>query len=736
MSTTTQRVLGSRGFLTAFRWWAMTGAGIVTLVYLSVLFHVVNVVGGSLGILVFTLEVIASLGLAVALSKTVTSKQAVLLGSFLLIGGLAGYLLTVPGATIAIGRQLSDTIALITGLSVLRMTRAGIWVLGFTPGPLFVSWYFVLRRRYALAALIGGATIAFFLSTGDLDTVQGLIGMLGVIMLVGFGRLDIDDGPIAQRNAVVTIIIATLVVTTSISLVPGGQAQPLLPERGSSTIEANLLEANDEIEILGSIKLSPEVRFTVTADEAAYWRVDAYDRYTGSGWVRTGDTAAYSGPLPPPEGDKQVTIRQTFEAESTATVMPAAWKPVRVGVGADRTRVSEMEGLRPAGRLSEDFQYSVESIRNDPSEADLRRAGTDYPDDIQARFVQLPESTPDRVGSFTADLTANADTPYDTARVIEQWLENNKEYSLSVDRPDGDIAAAFLFEMDRGYCTYYATTMVTMLRSQGIPARLTVGYTPGQQVADNRWVVRGLDSHAWVEVYFPGEGWVQFDPTPAGPREDAEATRLNQARVNEVAAADTNLSIENDSVSDPTPIASPDVNDSPQREPTVTAAFEPDTDDEDDDDATTGSPLFSGELPSPTREEALYGLILFLGALTAAYRTGLVRRGYRWLWLRRDPTGTPPEQVAGAYQRVEQVLETRHRSRRPTETPREFLAEIRRRSTITGLSGAGTYEQLDRLLLLFERAHYGGTATTADAAEALRILNSVREDRESRWPWR
>jgi hypothetical protein len=81
--------------------------------------------------------------------------------------------------------------------------------------------------------------------------------------------------------------------------------------------------------------------------------------------------------------------------------------------------------------------------------------------------------------------------------------------------------------MERGYCTYFATTMVAMLRSQGVPARFAVGYTPGEQVGEDRWLARGLDSHAWVEVYFSDVGWVRFDPTPAEPRREAERRQLN-----------------------------------------------------------------------------------------------------------------------------------------------------------------------------------------------------------------
>jgi len=93
--------------------------------------------------------------------------------------------------------------------------------------------------------------------------------------------------------------------------------------------------------------------------------------------------------------------------------------------------------------------------------------------------------------------------------------------------------------MDAGYCTYYATTMVTMLRSQDVPARFVTGYTDGERVDEDRQVVRGLNAHAWVEVYFPEYGWVQFDPTPGGPREAVREQNLQQARDNEETAVDT-----------------------------------------------------------------------------------------------------------------------------------------------------------------------------------------------------
>jgi len=156
----------------------------------------------------------------------------------------------------------------------------------------------------------------------------------------------------------------------------------------------------------------------------------------------------------------------------------------------------------------------------DPS----RLSGTtgEYPDDVK-RFTKLPESTPDRIERFTANLTRRADGPYETARVVELWLERTKTYSLNASHdPSEPVAEQFVFEMERGYCEYFATSMVVMLRSQDIPARYVVGYAPGERVGEDTYEVRAMDAHAWVEVYFADVGWVRFDPTPAAPRRASE----------------------------------------------------------------------------------------------------------------------------------------------------------------------------------------------------------------------
>lgn len=723
------------------RTWALASGAVLTLTYLSVLYEVVDVVGGG-GLGLFAAEIAGAVALAIVLSQVLSGRAAVGLGVALLVGGLAVYLATVPGTYFDFSRQLGDTIALLTGLSVLRMTKAGIWALGFTPGPLFVSWYFLLRRRYVVGTIVGGAALSLFVLTGDVGQIVGLVGVLGAVGTVGFGDIDrgdlsTEDGEAADATAgpekamgwqLSRRMLLMAIVTTSVSLVPGGEARPLLPGRRQATVEGSLVDAANRVSILGSIRLSPTVRFTVTAERADYWRVGAYDRYTGGDWIRTGESSPYRGPLVRPEGSDLRRIRQTYEVESSVATMPAAWKPVRLGVGAATALVTDMHGLQPADALEEGEQYSVESFRNDPPAEALRKAGTDYPAGVRERFLQLPETTPARVGSFTADLTANAENAFDTAAIIEQWLQRNKGYSLDVNRPSGDVAAAFLFEMERGYCVYFATTMIVMLRSQGIPARFAVGYTPGQQVAENRWVVRGLDSHAWVEVYFPDEGWIRFDPTPAGPRQAAESARIEQARALEEANVDTGLSEQETATNDSTAngTATPGVGSGLEGQLGPrgnTTAAQPLGGAEGPLQADAGNDGSGGGLLGslPSSQTMAYGGLLFAGAVMVLHRAGILDRGYRELWLRRSIDGSPVDRITGAFERVEYLLERRYRPREEGETRRRYVEELR-----------GRDERVMQLYRLYERARYRGEATEAEAREARDLLGELMDERLAR----
>ena len=146
----------------------------------------------------------------------------------------------------------------------------------------------------------------------------------------------------------------------------------------------------------------------------------------------------------------------------------------------------------------------------------LREANTDYPSWVTDRYLQLTPNFPGKVRDLAEELTVGQDNPYDMAEAIRVYLQN-LPYSLdiAVPPPGQDWVEFFLFTERRGYCQNYASAMITMLRSLGVPSRLAVGFAPGIYNADRDvWVVQAQHYHAWPEVYFPEYGWVEFEPTP------------------------------------------------------------------------------------------------------------------------------------------------------------------------------------------------------------------------------
>ena len=172
--------------------------------------------------------------------------------------------------------------------------------------------------------------------------------------------------------------------------------------------------------------------------------------------------------------------------------------------------------------------YELDSVYYEADEAALRAAGTDYPDWIRSRYLQLPKILPERVHALARDLTAAQPTPYDRAVAIQDYLRREMRYSLEVKSPpyDRDVVDYFLFDSKEGFCDYYATAMVVLARSAGIPARVAVGYATGTfDPRQGKYTVLQSDAHAWPELYFPGIGWVEFEPTASMPEIPRPAAR-------------------------------------------------------------------------------------------------------------------------------------------------------------------------------------------------------------------
>jgi hypothetical protein len=160
--------------------------------------------------------------------------------------------------------------------------------------------------------------------------------------------------------------------------------------------------------------------------------------------------------------------------------------------------------------------YTIVSHRPEFSAEALRAAGTDYPAEVSARYLQMPVNISARVLDLARSLTAGAATPYDQAVALRDYLLTIPYDFYPPPHPPGsETVDNFLFVDRRGVCEAFATSLTVMLRSLGVPARLVAGYGAGDYNSlSGYYTVRSSDAHAWVEAYFPGYGWVPFDPTP------------------------------------------------------------------------------------------------------------------------------------------------------------------------------------------------------------------------------
>ncbi|SHG68046.1 DUF3488 and transglutaminase-like domain-containing protein [Halobaculum gomorrense] len=712
---------------------AALGVGLAVASFLTVFYHVVDVVGGATFLL---MEVALVAAAAAWLGGFLRERTAVGLTAVGFALALIGYFLSVPPsarALFTVGRVAADVLALLTGLSVLRLLNAGAWALFLVPVPTFLATYLLVRRRYALAATVAAGTTGFFLLTGDAGVGVGLAAAVGLTLAVGFSELAAAGRSGVQWDTIAVVVAAMIVVTSVVTVVPGSAANPVLPGGASPTVESSLVANTESVGVLGSIRLSPTVRFTVEADESAYWRVGSYDRYTGGRWVRTGEASPYtgSGSLGAPPGESERLV-QRVTARGKLDALPAAWKPVELrGRAADTAQVTDHGGLNPGTTLLANDTYTVVSQRPTATPGELRRAGTDYPSAIASRYTQLPQSTPDRVGERTAAVIdqAGASNPYEAAVAIERYLERTKEYSLQVPTPQGNTADAFLFEMESGYCVYFATTMVAMLRTQGVPARFVTGYTSGQQVSEDTYVVRGLDSHAWVEVYFPGHGWIRFDPTPSGPREQAERVSVEAAREAGAEGVDAAGSADG-TYETPTPTPAPGSGTTTGVGTPDIGAIRPGADEFGNATVTFAGGLTANATPAgaggggddgpegwtPTREDVAVGAAALVGLVAGARRVGLTGRVRRTAWLLHQSRADPDTDAERAFRRLEYLASVVYRSRRPGETPRQY---------VEALSRDRFGESARTVADVYERARYGGGVDESAAREAVEAVDDL-----------
>ncbi|HIQ04909.1 MAG TPA: DUF3488 domain-containing protein [Anaerolineae bacterium] len=278
----------------------------------------------------------------------------------------------------------------------------------------------------------------------------------------------------------------------------------------------------------------PEPGYSEPPPHRYYWRGITYDTYTGRGWENQElDIRRFDGGTPWVDASllsarrellQQVELVQPSQRLLYAAAEPLAPDhPYRVRLRGPGDLVS----MEASGRVD---RYTILSAVSTASEADLRAAGNDYPPEVLDRYLQLPE-LPERVHALAAEIVSDAATSYDQALALQDYLRQFP-YTLQVDvpPPDIDVVDYFLFQLQKGYCDYYATAMVVLARAVGLPARLAVGYAMGDyEYQASVYVVTEADAHSWPEVYFPGYGWQPFEPTAARAVFARESEAVEQA---------------------------------------------------------------------------------------------------------------------------------------------------------------------------------------------------------------
>ena len=329
------------------------------------------------------------------------------------------------------------------------------------------------------------------------------------------------------------VAVASLILTLVIFFLIPRLGRTFLPLRGEFGTLSTGFNDRVELGIYGAIQNDPTIVMRVSFPEEVVaperlpglrWRGVAFDHFDGRTWALADATRA------------QVRRVRDGHYPVAAHVIGAPFlsyevllEPIGTEVLFGLPRITAIQGQLPGLAVdagdglalprppNSQIRYLAISQPERVREASLRRPvrAADYPPRIREVYLQVPAISP-RVRGLAQDLAAGARTPLEIARRVEAYLIDNLRYSLDLGREtDLDPLDEFLFERKTGNCEYFAAAMAVLLRAAAVPARVVNGFQRGEWNDVGRYfAVRQRDAHSWVEVFFPGAGWLTFDPSP------------------------------------------------------------------------------------------------------------------------------------------------------------------------------------------------------------------------------
>jgi transglutaminase-like putative cysteine protease len=312
--------------------------------------------------------------------------------------------------------------------------------------------------------------------------------------------------------------LAALIVALNLAYrLPGVGSRPVVNFHGAGAGNGTRTTESPLVRLQAKLSdPSPVPIFTVKSSQPEYWRLTALDTFNGTDWnalstFNSIGTRLAEGSTPTVGGQQ---VEQDFTINSLDQPwLPAAYRPVALAGIKGITYDAQSGSLISANNTVSGVVYHVTSLVSaGPDEAARLAAAAPPTDGSLAHYLQLPAFSP-RVNALARQLTAGQPTEYAKALAIQNYLRTFT-YDLTYQYSGSDPLDHYLFDAKRGFCQQSATAFAVLARLSGLPTRLAVGWTAGDQISPGLYQVSDVQSHTWPEVYFTGVGWVPFEPTP------------------------------------------------------------------------------------------------------------------------------------------------------------------------------------------------------------------------------
>jgi transglutaminase-like putative cysteine protease len=412
------------------------------------------------------------------------------------------------------------------------------------------AWFgdWAAHRLRATAEAVAATTAIFVfcsvLGSGRYEVVCAAGFAAAVLLFVAVQRslaLDREQAWLPTHHATARAVLRSAGLVAVVALVAGVAIGPSLPGasseaavswRGADSGDRSRVTVSPMVEIRKRLvdQSSQEV-FRVRSSEPAYWRLTSLDSFDGEIWSSSGEFK-HAGEELPTDAAAGLTARPVTQ-KVTIEALSAIWAPTAFEAVSVRATDTPLRWDPDSSTLivdsseptSDGLTYSVVS---EVPEFDAQQLGSvrgNDPRSIRQRYLGIPDGFPQLARTIARQETAAAATRYEKAIALQQYFRTQFDYSLEPDSGHGDTAIEQFLRSGEGYCEQFAGTYAAMARSLGIPARVAVGFTPGNTSPDdpNLYRVYGRHAHAWPEVYFPEIGWVAFEPTPGRGMPGAES---------------------------------------------------------------------------------------------------------------------------------------------------------------------------------------------------------------------